>query len=249
MGLTIYYTLRTDAPFQDAPRLLRPLHERAIALGFLGVGEIYTFRGDDVHADQTTRDDPLWWLKIRTHVGIETEHGSYSTIEPLAAAAFMCAPGDCEPSPMGLCSYPSTVTQTVEEKTTEMPTRFGNALYWQSFCKTQYASNPARGGMKHFLEAHTRLVDLLDFANDLGLLHEVADHSGFWVDRDLDKLAKTVQSWNQLVAGFVGALGDAVPKGVSQSSYAPIKSFPNYEHLEAKGRHVAGRDNSLGEVD
>jgi hypothetical protein len=50
--------------------------------------------------------------------------------------------------------------------------------------------------------------------------------------RDLESLARSVGEWNALIAGVAGRLKDKL----GNSIVAPIAGFPNFEHLEAKGR-------------
>jgi hypothetical protein len=107
---------------------------------------------------------------------------------------------------------------------------------WASFCKTQYASDPTCGGVANFLKCHLLVVSLLDFARSLpGVRVEVCDEGGYWEDRDIEALAREVGQWNEMVAGLAGALGDALGRSGTDLD-APIKSFPNFEHLEAAGR-------------
>ena len=105
---------------------------------------------------------------------------------------------------------------------------------WQSFCKTQYASNPKDGGTENFLRCHLTLVRLLDHAWDIHLLERVQDESGFWVDRDAAALVKVVGEWNRHLAAFVGQFKDE-HGGVF---LAPIAEYPDFEHLEAEGLDV-----------
>ena len=42
-----------------------------------------------------------------------------------------------------------------------------------------------------------------------------------------------IGQWNQDIAAFVGAFTDIVGKNVQ----APIRRFPNFEHLEADGQN------------
>lgn len=101
---------------------------------------------------------------------------------------------------------------------------------WQSFCKTQYASNPRDGGQENFLRCHLNLIKVLDAAQALGLVEEVQDEGEYWESRDLTQLCDKLHEYNTLIAGFAGKLKDQM------SVEAPITSYPNFEHLEAKGR-------------
>ena len=104
---------------------------------------------------------------------------------------------------------------------------------WSSFCKTQYASDPKAGGIENFLRCHLSVVKMLDFLKQTGLVAvDVRDEGEYWEKRDLEALAKEVGDWNVLVAGCVSAFRTAAE---GKSIEAPITSFPNFEHLEAKG--------------
>jgi hypothetical protein len=76
------------------------------------------------------------------------------------------------------------------------------------------------------------VVRLLDYAKELGILAEVSDEGEFWEKRDVKALAEEVGSWNSMIGAFTGAMDELVGQKVA----APIKSFPDFEHLEAKGR-------------
>ena len=103
---------------------------------------------------------------------------------------------------------------------------------WQSFCKTQFASNPDVGGMANFVRCHLAVIRLLDRAKALGILESVNDEGGFWDNRDVKALVETVGQWNAQLAGLVGQFKDRFGGMV----IAPITDFPNFEHLEAEGR-------------
>ncbi len=73
---------------------------------------------------------------------------------------------------------------------------------------------------------------MLDQAKKLGIVVEVHDESGFWEERDVKELIETVGEWNAMIAGFVGQMNDLFGDGTESE----ITKFPNFEHLEAKGR-------------
>ena len=73
---------------------------------------------------------------------------------------------------------------------------------------------------------------MLDYAKELGILAKVSDEGEFWEKRDVKALAEEVGDWNAMIAAGVGAFGDLFGGNVE----APIKSFPDFEHLEAKGQ-------------
>jgi hypothetical protein len=132
--------------------------------------------------------------------------------------------------------------------------------HWRSFCKTQYASDPSCGGIPNFLRCHISVITLLERMAKLpGLQVKVEDegkygpstYSDDWQEahethrkptyrRHKGKynpaaLAKEVGEWNTMIAGLTGALGDALA-GSGMQLEAPIQDFPDFEHLEFKGR-------------
>ena len=50
--------------------------------------------------------------------------------------------------------------------------------------------------------------------------------------RDRDRLSAEIDRWNGVVAAVVGGIGDAL----GTRGEAPIREFPNFEHLEADGQ-------------
>ena len=51
---------------------------------------------------------------------------------------------------------------------------------WQSFCKTQQASNPNFGGVRNFLRVHRGVCAALKICEEHGFVVEVNDGAGFW---------------------------------------------------------------------
>ncbi len=64
----------------------------------------------------------------------------------------------------------------------------------------------------------------------------MSDEGDFFDKRDVKALVQEVGEWNEMIAGFVGQLKDRFGGQIE----AAITRYPNYEHLEAKGR--AGED-------
>ena len=246
MGLSIGYELRASASVEEARELVRRLHERAVEVGFV-CEEVREFSGEEAVATSETRTtDPEWWLKIRGGYCIpmnnEESDKEYISLDPLHMIAFMCWPGKTEPSCMGLCRLPAKARRKIDGRSIEFDTGFGDIWAWQSSCKTQYASDPQNGGIEHFLDSHIRLIALLDFAKDLGILHDVGDDGGYWLDRDRQKLASEIHRWNVKVAGIVGTLNDLFEGQGKDRGSAAITKFLDFEHLEAE----AHRDKEPG---
>lgn len=221
MGLTIHYKLESNSPDYDhAQELVQDLHRAASDLPIAKVGQIMEFAGGD-----PDNVDPAYrWLMVQANQILFRED-QVAFVAPLHVIAFTTDPGPgCESANFGLCRYPATV----EQKGQTIPTGLDH-WHWQSFCKTQYASNPEDGGLENFLNCHLTLVRLLDRAKELNMLSEVNDESGFWEHRDIPKLVETIGQWNRQIAGFVGRFKDQF----GGDFVAPITDYPNFEHLEA----------------
>lgn len=143
----------------------------------------------------------------------------------------------------------------------QVPTKLAG-WHWNSFCKTQYASNPECGGIPNFLRCHISVITLLDriAAKVPGVRVRVSDEGHYGAHTRSDDweearaagrrptyrrhkglynpaaLAQEVGDWNQFIAGFAGVLGDALA-GSGLKMEAGIKDFPNFEQLEFKGRN------------
>lgn len=230
MGLTIHYSLQAESASVDKARqLVEQLRQRALDLPFHEVGEVVELARNECDFEQSEGDELHRWLLIQAATFVE-RGDNYFRVTPKKIIAFSTWPGEgCELANFGLCRYPQWIS--VEGATRRIRT----GLYgwcWSSFCKTQYASDPNCGGLEHFLNCHLAVVKLLDHAASLGLVKEVNDEGGYWTNRDVEKLASEVGDWNTMIAGWAGRLKDAFGGQV----VSEIEKFPNYEHLEAKGR-------------
>ena len=237
MGLTIHWKLNANVrQAGEARALVERLRQRARDLPFANVSESVELAGEDTDFAKLPRESPGRWLLIQAGAYVEA-HGCNYHVAPQHVIAFTTQPGDgCEPANFGLCRYPATIEVddhrpgTIGEKRRVKTGLTG--WRWASFCKTQYASNPDCGGVENFLRCHLLVVALLDFARSLDLVEEVSDEGNYWAARDAESLAKEVGAWNAMIAGFAGQLKDALGNGVASA----ITQFPNFEHLEAKGR-------------
>ena len=235
MGLTIHYSLTTALTEADEVRdLVDSLRQFARDLPFKEVSELLEFRGEAADYEQTGRDDEHRWLKIQAGKFLDLD-GRNVDVKPEQIIAFATWPGDgCEAANFGLCRYPAFVVDTAGAKGRQVPTHL-DGWRWQSFCKTQYASDPGCGGVENFLRCHLCVIKLLDFAKSTGLLQvEVSDEGGYWEGRTLEALAREVGQWNEFIAAMAGQMKDAAGNsGVTVES--AIAGFANFEHLEAKG--------------
>jgi hypothetical protein len=240
MGLTIHYSLRAvvRSP-KKARELVAHLRGRALDLPFAQVEDIVELTGQACDFDQSDRDDPHRWLLIQAGQYVDRPApggGTYSyNVAPTHVIAFETLPGDgCEPANFGLCRYPAQIEVTDSDWPHRKRT-LGTGLSgwrWESFCKTQYASNRDCGGVENFLRCHLAVIKMLDHAKSLGILEDVSDEGDFWQDRDVRDLAQQVGQWNEMIAAFAGGLKDLLGDQVDSK----ITKFPDFEHLEAAGR-------------
>ena len=234
MGLTIHWVFRGPPLKADAKAVIEQLRQRALNLPFELVSEIVHLQGPETIFDRGQNDE-FGWLKVISNQIIwnkDLSLGRRCPAKELFGFLINVAPGT---DLMGvyLADYPKTIM--VKDERTRQPRRLRTDLaswYGSGFCKTQYATHPDCGGITAFLRAHLSIVRLLDFAKDLGILSEVKDESNFFNDRDVPALVSTVGDWNAMIATNVGSFGDLFGGIV----VAPIKTFPDFEHLEAKGQ-------------
>jgi hypothetical protein len=164
MGLTIHYKLRSDAsnPVR-ARKLVERLRQVALDLAMSEVGDVVEFSGAACDFRTTAQDDRIRWLLVQSRRMTSIGRG-YRFITPIQVLAFSTWPGEeCEAANFGLALYPETT------KTEEGMLSTGlSGWSWESFCKTQYASNPNAGGMANFVRCHLAVVRLLDCAKAMG---------------------------------------------------------------------------------
>ena len=239
MGLTIHWSLKskTRSPKQ-AREQIAWLRGRALDLPFEQVDDIVELSGSECDFENCEQDSPHRWLLIQAGQYIErpADGGSYSyKIAPVHLIAFETLPGDgCEAANFGLCKYPAQieVNDPVRPGQRQRIRTGLSGWKWSSFCKTQYASNSECGGVQNFLRCHLSVVSMIDHARSLGILEDVSDEGSFWEQRDVQALAREVGSWNNMIAGFAGQMKD----WFGDQFVAAITDFPDFEHLEAKGR-------------
>lgn len=233
MGLTIHYHLKTTlSRVEDIRQLLEGVRQYALDLPFKEVEGLVEFQGKDVFFQQS--EDPNRWLKIQAgrHVDADEGRASYP-VKPLHIIAFTTFPGDgCEPANFGLCRYSESIA--LPHRSERLRTNL-RGWSWNSFCKTQYASDPACGGVANFLRCHLAVIKLLDFARKTNLLTvEVSDEGGYWEERNLEKLAREVGDWNEMIAALAGKFKDAA-QALGMAGESAIAGFANFEQLEARG--------------
>lgn len=134
-----------------------------------------------------------------------------------------------------------------------------------SFCKTQYASNPECGGIVNFIRCHITLITALEKMKEIeGIEIEINDEGKYGDSTYSDdykeayaanreptyvwhkgkhspaELIKEIGEWNAMIAGFGGALKDAL-SGSELAIEAPICEFNNFEDLEFRGHEQAAK--------
>jgi len=235
MGLTIHYRLKHPArDITTAREVVAQLRSRALELPFQQVGPLIELPGDAYDFQRGSKNDPNRWLLVQARESIERPPYWYD-VRPTHLIGFNTVPGQgSEPANFGLCRYPASIEITDRDVQPNRQRRIRTGLRgwtWRSFCKTQYASNPACGGVVNFLRCHLLVVRMLDHAKALGILDNVSDESHYWEKRDMPALAREVGEWTEMIAAQVGQLKDSLGDGVA----GEILSFPNFEHLEAAG--------------
>jgi hypothetical protein len=233
MGLTIHYSLTTDRSDLESIRsLVQSIRQLAMQLPFQEIGDVVEFK--DRECDYT-REDPWRWLKIQAAQHVE-EGNCFFRAPPLHIVAFTVIPGPgSEPAKFGLARYPEVINvqQLKQQVRTNLP-----GWSWKSFCKTQFASDPAVGGVPNFVSCHGSIVALLDAVQHRNLARvQVRDESEYWDHRDIRKLAETVGEWNEMVAAIAGHLKDLSNGPIID---AQIMQFSDFERLEARGRDKLG---------
>ena len=244
MGITIYYELHSDHHSQaEAADVLKLLRERAISQSFLEVTELEVWDEERVAelkrdaSDTRHRGAAVLVSQASAYVCSEEftqEFGEdcMQRVEPNEFMRFTIFPGEgCETAAVGLSRFPATFIYEGREWPTGL-----SVWHWHSFCKTQFAANPKCGGIDHFLKCHLGLISFFDFANELGILRRVGDDSGYWESRDEARLRESIEEMNRMIAAVAGSLRDATSHCQPQQVQSPIFDYPNFEHIEAKGR-------------
>jgi hypothetical protein len=254
MGLTLHYDWKVNADLPAARRLIKRFHGLARRLPFDKVSRIHEQDPPDgIHTFQryahSFRQGGLYLSRRRADGEEEVVH-----VPPLHALFFTVHVRGAETASIGLASHPPVVLhrEDIIERNDngkeygrimaqgdpiEFPTRRRGYYSWHSFCKTQYAAHPKLGGEANFLKAHLSLIELLDQLGAAGAKVHIRDDSNYAKHRNVDRLLRSLRDWDALVAGFVGAIGDALSDHPG-TVVAPIKQRPDFEHLEAKGIDV-----------
>ena len=76
---------------------------------------------------------------------------------------------------------------------------------------------------------------MLDTAKRIGFAVTVNDESDYFEKRDVHELVKAIGSWDEMLAGFGGALKDAAGES-GMTIESPIFARKDFEQLEMKGQ-------------
>ena len=218
MGLTIHYQLRSNATCpEEARKQVEQLRQAALDLAMSEVGEVLEFTGIACNSE-TSEDNSRRWLLIQSRrmIRIGREH---HFVVPIHLFAFSTWPGEgCEAANLGLALYPDTIESEEGRLATNL-----KGWSWQSFCKTQYATNPDVG-MARFVRCHVTVIRLLDHAKEMGILEAVTDEGQFWKNRDIETLVETAEQWDRRIARVVGQFKDQTLADI----VAPISEYSNF---------------------
>ena len=234
MGLTIHWSFKGPKTKAEAKAVIEKLRQRAMDLPFESVSAIVQFKGEAANFENDP-DGKHRWLKIQARETIWSKDGRTGwDVRPTEIIGFqiIVAPGS-EPMEVFLATYPKTIL--IQDERTRTPKRLRtNRTGWSGggFTKTQYASRPDCGGVTNFLRAHLSVCRMLDRAKELGILESVSDEGDFFEKRDIPALVNEVGEWNSFIAAGVGAMDELV----GTPCIAPIKDYPDFEMLEAKGQ-------------
>ena len=221
MGLEIFYDLHAPITFAcDRVRsAVECVRDIASELSFAEVGSVVAH---DPNYPKTLgiKDGPEEYLHLR----VTAVDGWY----------FRTWPGEgCETAFFGLCLFPGTIVHEGKE----VPTGWGEGWHYHSWCKTQYADRVSR---EHFLRCHRGVVAVLDAFRVMGVAVNARDASGYWQQRDLAALERSVNEWNGIVAAVAGAVKDALDDSAG-SVVSPMFAKSDFERLEAEGREIMRR--------
>lgn len=241
MGLSICYEFRLHGDAARARDCLTQLRDFALTQPFLEVGELLELPSnpDNPAADELSRSDEQLIRRFAAQYGQkQLADGSDVWVEIPARHVLMFAiqpAKGAETAQIGLATHAAVVEHTHRGETMVIETGLTGQYSWTQCCKTQYAGLQQHGGADHFVRAHVALVHCLDFLQSLGVEVSVSDDSGYWTDRDEDRLRDSLDEWNEMVAAFAGQVKDGLPEDLKKGLSAPILTAPDFEHLEAKG--------------
>ncbi len=227
MGLTIHWSFKSRGSRDRIHTQLAELRSACLDLPLESVGELVWLHRAEIQKILDDREHPLRWAMIQAEDSVTVEKTERSErsmrVLPEELMMFSTWPGEgCEEANFFLGRFPAEVIYEGRAIPTGLAAWCG-----RSFCKTQYASTVS---LAHFLRCHLAVSAALEKAKALKFLKEVHDEGDYWTKRDVRALAQEVGEWNEMIAGFVGAMDAAGLTGVS-----PITEHPQFELLEHEG--------------
>jgi len=258
MGLTIHYTLSLPGRTSETNALkkLEALRQRCMDIPLKECdSKLMTFAGWGCNFKSVEQESDNQWFLIQAQ-----RHASYvqdgkhvrlakpadweknwpmgmHSLVPTRIVGFKTWPGEgCEGCNVGLTKAPETFDAQVSQyhEKVVLKTPHAREWFWSSFCKTQYANDPACGGLENFLRCHLSVVAMLDAAIEVGFKVTVRDEGHYWENRSVTELIKQIGSWDR----FIAAIGGAFKQIVGDTGLACVGSMDsnkNLEQLEAEG--------------
>ena len=223
MSLAISYSLNLNhATVSQAREMIISLHKLASNLPFIQIGEIVELEGNECLFQEA--EDPHLAFKVCALTPEELVNNLLNNVAETSCChliGFNTLPGQgCNQTSFGLATHQSSGQK--------------KDWFWKTSCKTQYANNPEYGGIENFLKCHLLMIKMLESATQLDMLVEVTDPSGYWQERDPEKLIKSINEETFMLAAIMGTLKDSLTEK-DYKVLSPIFEFPNFEYLEAKG--------------
>lgn len=182
MGYSIHYQFKAgNRPSDEIRSVLHSLHHHAQALPFTWVdANVTELQGKDCIFSPENGTSLLLTLQAIQH-----NFATGESIYPTHLIGFEALP---RPGCEGLVIFLG---------------QYSHNENWMAtgHCKTQFASQPEYGGIANFVLAHTLVIEMLDQTQDLGILDNVFDETGYWQQRDLRCLVErdSVQGVRQAI--------------------------------------------------
>jgi len=181
MGITIHYTLKSAAQNEcEARGFIEKLHEAAQTMPFQDVSDVVEMSGEECERGV---DDAYKLMRFQAWITSDCDFE-----QPKQIIGFRVKVGDgCEDLNVALARHSES-----------------GIWIFNGWSKTQYAFD---SGLQNFLRCHEAVIDLLDKADQLGVLESVQDEGGYWEHRDADSLAQSVSKMNDLIARAGNEIG------------------------------------------
>jgi hypothetical protein len=256
MGLTVHFSLRLPASFtqDEATAAIAKLWQACHRLPFRSQTPMITLDEARIRAAIAGAEALAdWrWACIQHERHPRYRHDHRGVPQPLGAGedaplsicarvpartmiGFSLMPGEgCEPLNIFVGLFPASLMVRCEGDQHGYPSgrrrlMLATPLRWTgaAFCKTQYASDPAVGGVTNFLRCHLLVIAALDAARDLGFGVEVTDEGGYWSKRSVPDLVREIGDWNAYLlavgAQLRGVFGDQVQAALTpERATAPV---------------------------